>query len=79
MSLEHSPSRDTDGQSAPSGTPLAYSIDEFCEESNLGRSFVYAEIRAGKLIARKAGRRTLILHDDGERYLRSLPSIEAAA
>ena len=78
MSLEHSPGRDTDGQPPASAAPIAYSIDEFCVVSDLGRSFVYAEIRAGKLKARKAGRRTLILHDDGERYLRALPSIEAA-
>ena len=79
MSLEHAPNRDTDGLSPPKSPPIAYGIDEFCVVSDLGRSFVYAEIRAGKLKARKAGRRTLILHDEAERYLQSLPSIETAA
>ena len=85
MSLEHAPVREAGKADAARSPPhrnasrLAYSIDEFCEEAGLGRSFVYQEIRAGNLKARKAGRRTLILHDDGERYLRSLPSIGAAA
>ena len=67
-----------DSLSASGGAPLAYSIDRFCKRSGLGRSFVYAAIKAGELQARKAGRRTLILHDEGERYLRSLPSIRTA-
>lgn len=87
MSLEHSPSRDAAradasaaAESPPPGmAPLAWSIDEYSEVSGLGRSFIYEAIRSGELQARKAGRRTLILRDDGERYLRSLPSIGAAA
>ena len=61
------------------GVSISYGIDEFCNRSGLGRSFVYAAIKAGDLVARKAGRRTLILHTDGEQYLRALPSIESAA
>ena len=74
MPLEHSPSRD-EGQAngapkrAVQSSPLAHSIDAFSEISNLGRSFLYEEIRNGKLEARKAGRRTIILHDEGQRYL----------
>ena len=68
-----------DSPSASGGAPLAYSIDGYCKRSGLGRSFVYAAIKAGELQARKAGRRTLILRADGERYLRSLPSIETTA
>ena len=64
---------------ASGGAPISYGIDDFCKRSGLGRSFVYAASKAGELQARKAGRRTLILHDEGEQYLRSLPSIRAAA
>ena len=85
MSLEHAPVREAGKEDAARSPPhqngrrLAYSIDEFCEKAGIGRSFVYQEIRAGRLKARKAGRRTLILRDDGERYLRDLPSKETAA
>ena len=57
-----------------SGPALAYSIDDFCALSGLGRSYVYEAIARGDLEARKAGRRTLILRMDGQRYLESLPS-----
>ena len=50
----------------------------FCAYSGLGRSFIYEAIRSGELEARKAGRRTLILATEGERYLRSLPAIGTA-
>ena len=58
---------------------LAYSIPEFCEVSNLKRSTVYKEIKAGKLIARKARGRTIILPTDGDNYLLSLPTTKDAA
>jgi hypothetical protein len=51
----------------------AFSIPEFCEDTGLGRSFVYDEIRKGRLIARKAGGRTIILASERERYLSNLP------
>jgi hypothetical protein len=53
---------------------LAFSIAELVEVSNLGRSFIYEEIKAGHLVARKAGRRTLVLHEDAESWLTSLPT-----
>ena len=58
--------------------PLAYSIDDFCECAALKRSFVYEEIKAGRLIARKARGRTLILPTDARNYLQDLPTIKAA-
>jgi len=50
-----------------------HTIAEFAQLSGLGRSFIYQEIKAGRLIVRKAGRRSLILHDDGQAYLGRLP------
>lgn len=55
-------------------TYLASSVEQFCDRTGLGRSFVFAEIRAGKLPARKAGRRLLILERDAETYLAALPA-----
>ena len=81
MSLEHSPSRDEgaapakEKDAAVTFPAFAYSINQYSKVSGLGRSFLYEEIRNGKLEARKAGRRTVILHDEGQRYLKSLPAL----
>ncbi|MEO0032111.1 MAG: hypothetical protein RIS94_1869 [Pseudomonadota bacterium] len=40
--------------------PLAYSVADACRVSTLCKSQIYNLIRAGKLEARKLGRRTLI-------------------
>lgn len=42
------------------GAPLAYSVKEACRVSSIGRTALYAHIAAGRLEARKLGRRTLI-------------------
>lgn len=58
----------------PSVTKGAFSVDEFCERFSIGRTAVYAELKAGRLIARKCGRRTLIPHDEALRWLANLPA-----
>ncbi len=58
---------------------LAYSIDEFCECTGIGRSTAYEEIKAGRLIARKVRRRTIILPTDAKNYLLNLPTTKDAA
>ncbi|WP_210245581.1 helix-turn-helix domain-containing protein [Tardiphaga sp. vice278] len=52
----------------------AHSIAEFAQLSGLGRSFLYEQIKSGKLLVRKAGRRTLILHGEGLEWLGKLPT-----
>jgi Helix-turn-helix domain len=52
---------------------LALSIAEVVQASGLCRTLVYAEIRSGRLLARKCGRRTVILREDLEAFLRALP------
>ena len=59
MSLEHSP------------TKLAYGIAEAVTATNVGRSRLYEEIRAGKLKTFKVGNRTLIAADDLMSWLAS--------
>jgi excisionase family DNA binding protein len=54
-------------------TPLAYSIAEACEVSRIGRTSIYEAISSRELIARKHGRRTVILADDLRRWLQNLP------
>lgn len=55
--------------------PLAHSITDACAQSGIGRTAIYELINTGQLPARKRGRRTLILADDLQRCLKSLPSI----
>jgi excisionase family DNA binding protein len=58
-------------------TPLAYSIAQACEVANIGRTSIYEAISCRELIARKNGRRTVILADDLHRWLQSLPLAES--
>jgi hypothetical protein len=57
---------------------LAYSLDHFCEMSDIGRTKAYELIRTGKLRAKKLGSKTLILAEDADRGLASLPDMPAA-
>jgi excisionase family DNA binding protein len=58
-------------------TPLVYSIPEVCKNANSGRTTVYKAINDGHLVAHKRGSRTIIFSQDLERWLNSLPEIEA--
>jgi Helix-turn-helix domain len=58
---------------------VAHSIPEVCAATGLGRDSVYAAIRTGKLVARKYGRRTVVLEDDMRAFLEALPKLEPAA
>jgi predicted DNA-binding protein YlxM (UPF0122 family) len=54
---------------------LAFSINELAESSGLGRTFIYDEINAGRLIVTKAGRRSLVLAEHAKAWLDSLPKL----
>ena len=56
---------------------LVYSVPEACKNANSGRTTVYKAINDGHLVAHKRGSRTLIFSEDLERWLNSLPEIEA--
>jgi hypothetical protein len=51
---------------------IAYSIPQFCSACAVGRTFVYEEIKAGRLGTCKAGRRTLIAAAEARRWFASL-------
>ena len=55
--------------------PLAVSIEGAIKASGLGRSKIYDEIRDGRLLARKVGKRTLILMTDLKAWLAAFPTI----
>jgi hypothetical protein len=52
----------------------AMSLQAFCGRYDIGRTKAYEEINAGRLKARKAGRRTIIADDDAEEWLNLLPA-----
>ena len=57
----------------------AFSIAEVIARTGLGRDTVYGLIRDGQFVARKVGRRTLVVNSDLEKFLTSLPVIGRAA
>jgi excisionase family DNA binding protein len=55
--------------------PLAYTIAEVVAKTRLGERTIYKHIYEGRLTARKCGKRTLVLADDLNAFLRSMPCI----
>lgn len=53
--------------------PLAWSIDSYSHDTSLSRAFIYQQIAVDKLKIHKAGARSIILFDEGLRFVRSLP------
>ncbi|MGE9010579.1 helix-turn-helix domain-containing protein [Leptospira interrogans] len=49
------------------------SIFEACQISGLGRTKLYSAIASGELVARKFGKRRIVLRDDLRQFLASLP------
>ncbi len=63
----------------PKVAPLAYTIDQIVELVPIGRTSIFAEIKSGRLEARKIGKRTIITAQALRTYLENLPKREAAA
>jgi excisionase family DNA binding protein len=60
-------------------TQISLSIEEARIATGIGRTKLYAAINAGRLKARKFGKRTIILHDDLNAFLASLDNYPATA
>jgi len=58
-------------------TILSGTIPEAVKATGLSRSALYEALKRGDLIARKAGRRTIIAVADLESYLAGLPAYRA--
>ena len=65
------------GASSESQRPrLAWSINDLAQALDVCRDRIYADIRAGKLVARRIGaRRTIVTDDEARRYLDALPHV----
>jgi hypothetical protein len=58
---------------------LACSIAELSQMSGVGRSFLYEEIKARRLIVTKAGRRSIVLYNDALAWLTTLPKLSPSS
>ena len=56
-------------------TLQALSMEQVCRFTGLGRTFLNERIARGDLVARKAGRRTLVLAADLQAFLDALPKV----
>ncbi len=63
----------TESQHVGIADKLVFSIPETCEISGSGKTKIYAEIRDGRLVARKMGDKTVILRRDLLAWLDALP------
>ena len=54
-----------------SSAPEALTLDEFCKRVKMGRTKAYEEVRAGRLVVRKNGKKSIVTVVDGQRYLES--------
>ncbi len=57
---------------------LLHPLPEVCEELGIGRSTVYELIAEGVIRTVKIGRRTLVAHDELERFVEALTHQGAA-
>jgi hypothetical protein len=66
-------------QTAISRPVIAYSIPEAARAASIGTTKLRLEIRAGRLIARKLGKRTIIIAHDLENWAAALPDVRDVA
>ena len=54
----------------------SYSLGEFARQNDIGLTTVRGEIKAGRLAARKIGRRTIITAEDAKDWRERLPKLQ---
>lgn len=58
---------------------LSLSVEDFCARTGLRKSWVYQQIKFGRLRALRAGRRVVIEAADARAFIAALPSAAGAA
>lgn len=56
-------------------TKQAYGIEELAKAGPLRRTYLFRAIKEKRLIAQKAGSRTIITHENWQAFLHSLPVV----
>ena len=51
--------------------PLAVSIDQLATMTGFGRTFLWSEVKEGRLVLRHKGRRAYVLIEDAKAWLRT--------
>jgi excisionase family DNA binding protein len=59
--------------------PLALSVEDACEICSFSRTTFYKYVKLGKIPARKCGSRTLVLPEELQQALKSLPLARRAS
>lgn len=59
--------------------PVSLTVDDATQYCGIGRTKLYELIREGKFSARKMGKKTLLLTEELDAYIRSLPALKTAA
>ncbi|MFY9839699.1 MAG: hypothetical protein WAK55_25145 [Xanthobacteraceae bacterium] len=54
----------------------SYSLSEFAHQNDIGLTTVRGEIKSGRLVARKIGRRTIITPEDANDWRNRLPKVQ---
>lgn len=68
----------THEQTQQRATPLAYTIKDAVKLTGMSRTRLYEELKSGRLVAKKAGRATLIPHESLEAWLKNLDNYPGA-
>jgi hypothetical protein len=64
-----------EGGPSAGGARIAYPIEEAAAVAGVARTRMFEAIRTKRITTRKAGRATIIEHDELVSYVRSLPTV----
>ena len=57
--------------------PEGYTVKQFCDAIPMSHTKFYAELAAGRLHAKKLGRRTIVTREEKHRYIEALPDYQS--
>lgn len=53
-----------------------FGVDDFCSWAGISRATFYREVAAGRLVARKIGRKTVVPPTEANRWAEALPVVD---